>query len=137
MILGMSLISISTILLAGPGFQLLRIMRIDLGIPQLLVLLIMFTGIGNGMALPASNNACIELMPDKVATISGLRGMFRSVGGAIGISVITIILHLSSSPACGFRTTFFVFGTGLLLAFPLIFLMPTGKGGMRISKSLK
>jgi EmrB/QacA subfamily drug resistance transporter len=131
MILGMSIISISTILLAGPGFQLLKIMKIDLGIPQLLVLLIMFTGIGNGMALPASNNACIELMPDRVATISGLRGMFRSVGGAIGISVITIILHLSSSPACGFRTTFFVFGTGLLLAFPLIFLLPTGKGGMR------
>lgn len=87
----------------------------------------MVTGIGMGVALPASNNACIELMPEKVATITGLRGMFRSVGAAIGISLITIILHLSSTPANGFRIAFLSFGLGLLLTIPLVFLMPTGK----------
>jgi sugar phosphate permease len=80
-----------------------------------------------GLALPASNNACIELMPEKVSTITGLRGMFRSVGGALGISLITIILHLSSTPAKGFRVTFIAFGLGLLFSIPLIFLMPDGR----------
>lgn len=89
----------------------------------------LFTGIGIGIALPASNNACIELMPERVATISGLRGMFRYVGGAFGISLITIIFHLGSAPESGFRATFISFGLGLLFAIPLVFLMPTGKNG--------
>jgi MFS family permease len=100
------------------------------GVAKMVVVLIMATGIGAGIALPASNNACIELMPEKVATITGLRGMFRSVGGAFGISLITIILHLSSTPANGFRATFISFGLGLLFTIPLVFLMPTGKKGV-------
>jgi hypothetical protein len=49
----------------------------------------------------ASDHVFLELMPEKVAPITGLRGMFRSVGGAFGISLITIILHSSSTPAAG------------------------------------
>ena len=127
MVVGMSLISLSTLLLAGEGFQWIGKMSPRLGTAEILALLIMLTGIGNGIALPASNNACIELMPEKVATITGLRGMFRSVGGAIGISVITIILHLSSTPALGFKAAFLLFGIGLLFAVPLVFLMPAGR----------
>ncbi len=80
-----------------------------------------------GNCFSCSNNACIELMPEKVATIVGLRGMFRTVGGALGVSLITFILHLSSDPVNGFRMTFISFGLGLLFAIPLVFLMPTGK----------
>jgi len=129
MVLGLSIISLSTILLDSRGLQLLRIIGIHLGVAEILAVLIMVTGIGVGIALPASNNACIELMPEKVATITGLRGMFRSVGGAFGISLITIILHSSSTPAHGFSATFLSFGLGLLLTIPLVFLMPTGKKG--------
>ena len=103
---------------------------IHFGVAEILAFIIMVSGIGVGIALPASNNACIELMPEKVATITGLRGMFRSVGGAFGISLITIILHLSSTPANGFRITFISFGLGLLFTIPLVFLMPTGKERM-------
>jgi MFS family permease len=127
MLAGLIIISLSTILLGGPGVQLMRIMGIQLGIAGILAILIMITGIGMGLALPASNNACIELMPEKVSTITGLRGMFRSVGGALGISIITIILHVSSTPAIGFRVTFIAFGLGLLFSIPLIFLMPDGR----------
>ncbi len=127
MVLGISIISLGTILLAGPGLRLLRMMGLHFGVAEILAFLVMISGIGIGIALPASNNACIELMPEKVATITGLRGMFRSVGGAFGISIITIILHLSSTPASGFRITFISFGLVLLSAIYLIFLMPTGK----------
>ena len=129
MVSGLIIVSLSTILLGGEGFQLLRMMGHHLGVAEILAILMMVTGIGIGIALPASNNACIELMPEKVATIVGLRGMFRSVGGAFGISLITMILHLSSTPANGFRTIFIVFGLGLLLTIPLVFLMPKGKKG--------
>jgi EmrB/QacA subfamily drug resistance transporter len=134
MLLGLSIISLSTILLDSRGLQLLRIIGIHLGVAEILAVLIMVTGIGVGIALPASNNACIELMPEKVATITGLRGMFRSVGGAFGISLITIILHSSSTPAHGFSATFLSFGLGLLLTIPLVFLMPAGKKGWSLRR---
>jgi MFS family permease len=129
MVLGFSIISLSTILLGGQGLQLLRMIGIHLGVAEILAVLMMVAGIGVGIALPASNNACIELMPEKVATITGLRGMFRAVGGAFGISLITIILHLSSTPGNGFSITFISLGLGLLFTIPLVFLMPTGKKG--------
>jgi MFS family permease len=127
MVLGLIIISLSTILLGDQGFQLLGTIGDHLGVAQLLAVLMMITGIGMGIALPASNNACIELMPERVATITGLRAMFRSIGGAFGISLITVILHLSSTPANGFRITFISFGLGLLFSIPLVFLMPSGR----------
>jgi EmrB/QacA subfamily drug resistance transporter len=133
MVLGVCIISLATILLGGPGLQLSRMIGVHFGVAEILAFIVMVSGIGVGIALPASNNACIELMPDKVATITGLRGMFRSVGGAFGISLITIILHLSSTPTNGFRITFISFSLVVLFTIPLIFLMPTGKERMETS----
>jgi EmrB/QacA subfamily drug resistance transporter len=127
MLIGLVMIASSTMLLGGPGVFLLQKAGIHFGAAGMLAILVMITGLGMGIALPASNNACIELMPDKVATITGLRGMFRSVGGALGISLITMILHLSPTPAKGFMITFIAFGLGLLCSLPLVFLMPDGK----------
>jgi len=127
MLLGVVLIAVSTILLGDQNFRLFQILGIHTGATGSLIILIMVTGIGLGILLPASNNACIELMPEKVATITGLRGMFRSIGGICGISTITIILHLSATLEQGFRTIFICFGFGLLFAIPLAFLMPSGR----------
>ncbi len=130
MMLGLSIISLTTILLSE-GLHLWRMIGIDLGIAEILAFLILVSGIGIGIALPASNNACIELMPEKVATITGLRGMFRTVGGALGVSLVTVILHSASNLGNGFRITFVSFGLGLLFAMPLVFLMPAGKKEVR------
>jgi MFS family permease len=127
MVCGLSIMALFTLLLGDHEFQLWRMLGIHLGVAERLALLIMGMGIGLGIAIPASNNACIELLPAKVATITGLRGMFRYVGGALGISVTTIILHSSSTLVSGFRTTFLSFGSVLLFTLPLVFLMPTGK----------
>jgi len=127
MVTGLIIISFSTILMGWPGIPRLETLDPQLGIAGILALLVMITGIGMGIALPASNNACIELMPEKIATITGLRGMFRSVGAALGISFITIILHLSSTSAKGFRIAFITFGLVLLGSIPLVFQMPNGK----------
>ncbi len=124
-IVGLSLAAISTIFLA-PG-RLWEIMGMWFGTVELLSFLVLLTGIGMGIMLPAANNACIELMPERVATIVGLRGMFRTVGGALGVSLITFILHRSADPVSGFRVTFIFFGLGLLCAIPLVFFMPLGR----------
>jgi MFS family permease len=126
MIVGLSIMSLSIILLGGPGFWLLRMIDIKLGAASILAFLVMIAGVGMGICLPASNNACIELMPDRVATISGLRGMLT-----------TVILHLTSTPANGFRIVFPCFGVILLSAIPLVFLMPSGKIGMMAPKSIE
>jgi MFS family permease len=91
--------------------------------------LILTTGIGIGIMLPAANNACIELMPDRVATIVGLRNTLRTVGGALGVPVITFILHLSSNSPGGFRIVFISFALALLFTIPLVFLTPDGRKG--------
>ena len=98
-------------------------------------ILMLIGGVGMGMMMPPSNNACIELMPDKVATITGLRGMFRTVGGIMGISFITMILHLSSDPVIGFRVAFCSYGLGMLMGLPLIFMMPEGRGGRQTTST--
>jgi EmrB/QacA subfamily drug resistance transporter len=126
MVWGLGMISFSTILL-GEGVPLARMMGIRWGTAELLSFLILFSGIGSGIAFPAANNACIELLPDKVATIVGLRGMFRTVGAALGVSLITFALHLSSNPNTGFRITFMACGLAILFTIPLVFLMPAGK----------
>jgi EmrB/QacA subfamily drug resistance transporter len=123
---GLGIVSCATILLA-PGLPLVRIMEVRWGIAETLAFLILFCGIGAGIANPAANNACIELMPEKVATIVGLRGMFRTIGGALGISLITFILHLSADPGTGFNIIFISFGLALSSVIPLVFLMPTGQ----------
>jgi len=127
MVWGVSIMAMFTLLLADQEFRVESMVGFNLGAAETLAFLIMGTGIGMGVALPASNNACIELMPSKVATITGLRGMFRYVGGAFGISLTTIILHSSKTMGTGFRITFIVFGLGLLLTLPLVFLMPSGR----------
>ncbi len=127
MIVGMIVISISTVLFSQ-GLPFWRSLGVQLGIAEILALLAMVTGIGMGITFPAANNACIELMPEKVGTITGLRGMFRTIGGALGVSIITVILHICSDPSKGFTITFISFGLGLLFSIPLVFLMPAGKG---------
>jgi EmrB/QacA subfamily drug resistance transporter len=128
MVWGLGMISCSTILL-GEGVPLASMMGIRLGPAELISFLILFSGIGSGIAFPAANNACIELLPGKVATIVGLRGMFRTVGAALGVSFITFVLHLSSNPATGFRIAFVSCGLAILFVIPLVFLMPAGKKG--------
>ena len=83
-------------------------------------------GFGSGLAAPAANNACIELMPDRVGTIAGIRGMFRMSGGAIGVNAATLILYTVGDVYLGFSIIFIGSAILMLLAIPMIFIMPRG-----------
>ena len=94
MVFGFGLMSVTTILLA-PALSPWGITGLRWGTIETLSLLLLLNGVGGGVVFPAANNACIELMPENVGTIVGLRNMFRNVGAALGVSLITFILHAS------------------------------------------
>ncbi|MBI2854703.1 MAG: MFS transporter [Chloroflexi bacterium] len=126
MLLGCLIIAASLLLLVAGVTQISPWGASLGGVGPLLVILFV-AGLGSGIANPASNNACIELMPDKVGSIMGVRGMFRHTGGAFAISVATLILHLSSSPGRGFAIIFLMYAFAMFSVIPLIYLMPRGE----------
>jgi EmrB/QacA subfamily drug resistance transporter len=116
--------ALASLLLLGFEFTSIDIAGVHLGSMALLFVFMSLLGLGIGTSAPAANNACIELMPDRVATIVGIRGMFRQCGGAVSIAVATLVLHSAKNMASGFHIVFF--GSFLLIALsiPCIFLMP-------------
>lgn len=85
-------------------------------------------GVAVGTLSPATNNACIELMPERAATITGVRGMFRQIGGSLSITVATLVLNTVSDIALGFQIIFIGIAVVFIAAIPLIFLMPRSPG---------
>jgi EmrB/QacA subfamily drug resistance transporter len=85
-------------------------------------------GVGMGMATPASNNAIMQLAPDQIGGISGLRGMFRQGGSIMSISVVTSLVARSDDPGTTLATAFVVFACIIIASLPLILLVPEHKG---------
>jgi len=92
-----------------------------------LAIMIFVSGMGMGMASPSSNNAAIELMPDKIAEISGLRGMFRQTGGVMGTSLIVFTLSRFHDQLAGFHFIFGAMSLLLVAAIPFIRRVPDGR----------
>jgi EmrB/QacA subfamily drug resistance transporter len=86
------------------------------------------TGLGMGLSIPASNNASLQLAPDQVAAIAGLRGMFRQSGAIMAVSITTTIVARSGDPGIAQAHIFLAFAVLLLLGTPLVFLVPDHRG---------
>ena len=87
--------------------------------------IIMFvSGIALGIIAPAANNACIELLPTRVATITGVRGMFRQSGSAVCIAITALMLQNFSDIGQGFTWVFYGLAVILIISVPFIFAMP-------------
>lgn len=89
-----------------------------------------------GVSGPAANNAAIELAPDRIAAITGLRGMFRSIGGSIGTSLVTLVMSHAATREEGLETAFM----GLALAAILVSFLVIGipdRAGQRVSRPVR
>jgi EmrB/QacA subfamily drug resistance transporter len=90
------------------------------------------TGFGMGLSVPASNNASLQLAPDQVAAIAGLRGMFRQSGAITAISVTTAVIARGAATGAGAGViqahVFLVFAAILVLMLPLVRLVPEHHG---------
>lgn len=123
-------------ILAGTGLTMLSLVLLSLeakhltmlgqGLDSITVLsfIMLVMGMGVGLSAPASNNACIELMPERAATITGIRGMFRQAGGAVSVTLATLVLHETGDPAAGFRIVFISLAVVMVATLPAIYAMP-------------
>ncbi|MFC2018387.1 MFS transporter [Chloroflexota bacterium] len=125
MLIGTTIVALILFLLGlqSPG---MNIMGIQLSSTVLLTLIMLLAGVGIGIASPAANNACIELMPERVSTIVGMRGLFRNSAGALSVAIVSLLLQSIGDMARGFTIVFFALGVVMLTSIPLIFAMPRG-----------
>jgi EmrB/QacA subfamily drug resistance transporter len=86
------------------------------------------TGCGMGLSVPAANNASLQLAPDQVAAVTGLRGMFRQAGAITAVSVTTAVIARSAHPGVTQAVVFVIFAALLVLIVPLVRLVPEHHG---------
>jgi EmrB/QacA subfamily drug resistance transporter len=86
------------------------------------------TGIGMGIAQPASNNAMLQLAPTEVSAVAGLRGMIRQSGSITAVSITTALAARSSDPGLTIAHALLIFALLLIVALPLIRLVPDHRG---------
>jgi EmrB/QacA subfamily drug resistance transporter len=87
------------------------------------------TGCGMGMSVPSTNNATLQLAPDQVAAIAGLRGMFRQSGSIIAVSITTAIIARSHDPGLMQARVFVVFALLMVCLLPVVwFGVPDHRG---------
>lgn len=86
------------------------------------------TGCGMGVSVPASNNASLQLAPDQVAAIAGLRGMFRQAGAITAVSITAAVAARSAHPGLVEARVFIAFAVLLIVILPLIALVPDHHG---------
>ncbi len=135
MLLGMGLSSLSMVLLSF-GWGQVFIGPLELDGFWLAAAIVAISGLGTGMASPASNNATIDLLPEKAAAITGLRGMFRISGGIIGVSSVVLALSFFEDKAAGMRIIFLAVALIMQITIPLVFMIPdTARDRHRLRKA--
>lgn len=120
--LGMS----ATLLLMSRGIHEPSIAGIEMSNFAYIAFVAALSGFFFGVSGPAANNAAIELAPDRIAAITGLRGMFRSVGGTIGTSLVVLVMSHSGSRAAGLEHAFIGLAVGAVLVSFLVIGIPDG-----------
>ena len=135
--LAASLILSLSLLLLGLGLRHVSIFGQGIPISVWLGLIVGFAGAGFGMGSPASTNATLDLVPDKAAAITGIRGMFRQTGGTVGTAIVVLALSLTPDKRAGMQHIFLALSAGLLLTVPLIFMIPDTAMARRRSKQAR
>ncbi|MFN8512886.1 MAG: MFS transporter [Thermomicrobiales bacterium] len=135
MLVGMALVTTSLVLL-GLGRTSVQIGGVTLEGFWLMAGIVAFSGVGMGLAAPASNNAALDLAPKQAAELTGLRSMFRMTGGVIGIAGVVTALSFFPDQGEGLARIFLVLAGILLLTVPLTLMIPdTAKAKHRAAQS--
>ena len=123
MILGALVVALSLILMSQGWHD---ITLFGWHVPNLMLLgaITTISGLGVGLGGPASNNASLDLVPEKVAAVAGLRGMFRSTGGTLGTALITLYLSHQTDAGVGLQHIFVILAVVLVATIPIVFLIP-------------
>ncbi|MSQ32779.1 MAG: MFS transporter [Dehalococcoidia bacterium] len=136
MIIGPILVGISLILL-GLSLHNIAILGLDIPDMSLLAFILIFGGVGMGIANPASNNAALDLAPEKIAAITGLRGTIRGAGSVLGISLVTLYLSGVQDRGAGLANVFIATTVLMWVILPVVFLIPDNKPKAKAEKASK
>jgi EmrB/QacA subfamily drug resistance transporter len=110
------------------GLFMLSVAPRGLGPYWWLMIFSLVAGLGLGIASPATNNATMQLAPDDVGAISGVRGMFREIGGVIYVAISTTLLARSHEPGITQAHIFVIQAVILMLMTGLVYLVPNHRG---------
>jgi EmrB/QacA subfamily drug resistance transporter len=134
MILGICAVSLS-LMLTSLGAENVHLFGIAVPNVAYLGVVVALMGLGFGLSAPASNNAALDLIPGKVAAVTGIRGMFRQTGGTLGTALVVVIASLFSDEARGLQVVFFGLAWVILLIIPVVFLIPDSARARRMGRS--
>ena len=125
---------IASMLIIGQGWDGFDLGLLAVGPFGLLAGAVGLSGVAMGLFMPSSNNAALDLLPDRVGVIAGLRQFFRQVGGMIGTAGIVVALSLSPDKAAGTREIYTVLALLLIITIPLACLIPDAAREKRLGR---
>jgi MFS family permease len=122
MMVGFAIVAAGTVMMAiGPRWGVSPYVWLSVGAG--------ITGLGNGTANPASRNACLQISPEEVAAITGLRQMFVYMGIIFSVSTVTAILNRSGDSGLTQAHIYWVVaGVLVLVMAPLALRVPEHRG---------
>lgn len=121
------------IFLAALGLDAPSVFGIQLNNFWYVMLLVLALGLVFGISNPAMNNAGLDLAPDRIAAITGLRLMAQQLGGMIGIALAVLVASRASSTATGLGLAFAAFAVLMAVSTLLVLRVPeVGSAPLRI-----
>ncbi|MGE3792913.1 MAG: MFS transporter [Dehalococcoidia bacterium] len=84
-----------------------------------------------GMANPSLQNASMDIAPDRIASIAGLRGMFQTIGGTMGISISVLVASRAATTADGLQLAYRSYA--LIMLFVPLFVLAIAESARRRS----
>lgn len=127
LVFGFLTVALTTLTISlRPGSLMIGALQIPEGI--VLTLLIMLGGIGMGFVLPSVNTAGLDLAPDKVTLIAGMRGFFSVLGQILSTTIGLLIISLFADEATGIEVVYRGCAVGILAMLLLVPMMPSGPG---------
>lgn len=130
--LGIGLIGMAgSLLLLGQGIHEPTLLGVTVSNVVWLAGVITLAGILFGVANPAMNTAAIDISPERVASVVGLRTMFMNLGGAIGIALVVLVASRASTTAGGIEVAASGLGVLMLASTVLVSWIPNRPGQHR------
>lgn len=123
MLIGSALVTVMLLLL-GSGWTSLQVGPLTISGFPLLAMILFIGGTGLGLANPASNNASLDLAPERAAALTGVRSMFRLTGGVLSVTGISLALTFFPDRGQGLAVIFGSLSLAMLIVVPLTLSIP-------------
>jgi EmrB/QacA subfamily drug resistance transporter len=123
MLIGSALVT-AMLLLLGTGWTSVQLGGVTISGFPLLASMLFIGGAGLGLANPASNNASLDLAPERAAALTGVRSMFRLTGGVLSVTGISLALTFFPDRGQGLSMIFGWLSVAMLIVVPLTLSIP-------------